>query len=99
MKAAVTVIETTIDDLISSTLAHNAWALLDSPDPNVSPNLIFTSERARVFIVYSSPPNGRYEYLVKHKDTMNHVMGNWSFGGIRAGFVQVLSFIAFICRY
>jgi hypothetical protein len=81
---------TAIDDLLSSTLSHDAWALLDSPDPKVSPNPILSAVEVPMFKVFSSFPNeDRYKVFKVQNGALLHVMDNWSFHEILAGFVQL----------
>ena len=81
---------TTIDNLLSSPLSYDAWALLDSPIHKELSNPILSAQEAPMFKVFSSSPNeDRYKDFKKQNRALIHVMGNWSFREILAGFVQL----------
>jgi hypothetical protein len=80
----------THDDIFSSPLSYNAWALLDSEDRKVPPHPILSAGAAPMFKVFSSSPNeDRYKDFRVRNRALIHVMGNWSFREILAGFVQL----------
>ena len=70
-------------------MADDAWALLDTFTDNVDPNSLLTSPLSPVFMVFPSSPNeNRYKDYYKQKGAMYHVMDNWTFDEIWAGFVH-----------
>jgi hypothetical protein len=72
-----------------SSLATDAWALVGSSNPFLPPNHVLASEHAPVFTVIPSFPDRiRFNHLQNRNNAIIHVMENWSFNEIWAGFVQ-----------
>ena len=69
-------------------MADDAWALLDTFTLDVDPNPLLTSPFSPVFMVFVYSPNENRYKDHKQKNAMYHVMDNWTFDEIWAGFVH-----------